>query len=35
MRRAARTAAAQINAATEMARVVDLCDRLLRRASDA
>jgi len=35
MRRAARAAAAQINAATEMAKVVDLCDRLLRRASDA
>jgi hypothetical protein len=33
MRRAARAAAAQINAATEMAKVVDLCDRLLRRAS--
>mgnify|MGYP000343349579 CR=1 FL=1 len=31
MRRAARAAAAQINAATEMAKVVELCDRLLRR----
>jgi hypothetical protein len=35
MRHAARAAAAQINAATEMAKVVDLCDHLLRRASDA
>jgi glycosyltransferase involved in cell wall biosynthesis len=33
MRRAARAVAAQINAATEMAKVVDLCNRLLRRAS--
>jgi len=31
MRRAARAAAARINASTEMAKVVALCDRLLRR----
>ncbi len=31
MRRAARVAAARINASSEMAKVVDLCDRLLRR----
>ncbi len=35
MRHAARAAAAQINATTEMAKVVDLFDRLLRRSSDA
>ncbi len=31
MRRASRVAAARINASTEMTKVVDLCDRLLRR----